>query len=109
MEIKTLNKEIKHYFYQRKGNAIRKNILPGNSKTLWVAVKTAKDINQSSLPEEMFFNQIKVDPNNLPSVFGTFFLNKVKSMTDNININPNVYNGIRKVNEASLFLCLVSR
>ena len=103
MEIKTLNKEIKHYFYQHKGNTIRKNILPGNSKTLWDAVKTAKDINQSSLPEEMFFNQIKVDPNNLPSVFGTFFLNKVKSITDNININPNVYNGIRKVNEASLF------
>ena len=73
-EIKTLNKEIKHYFYQHKGNTIRRNILPGNSKTLWDAVKTAKDINQTSLPEEMIFNQIKVDPNNLPSVFLHFLL-----------------------------------
>ena len=59
-EIKTLNKEIKHHFYQHKGNTIRKNILPGNFKTLWDAVKTVKDIKQSSLPEEMFFNQLKL-------------------------------------------------
>ena len=51
----------------------------------------------------MFFNQIKVDPNNLPSVFGTLFLNKVKSITDTVNINPNVYNGTRKVNEPNHF------
>ena len=43
----------------------------------------------------MFHERNKI---NLPSVFGTFFLNKVASITDHLNINPNVYNGTCKVN-----------
>ena len=44
-EIKVLNKEIKKIYYLNKGNCIRRKILPGNSKSLWDAVKVAKDIN----------------------------------------------------------------
>ena len=49
-ELKTLNKEIKYFFHKQKIRKIRNGILPGNSKSLWNAVKVAKDINVNSLP-----------------------------------------------------------
>ena len=41
--IKALNKEIKIFFHKQKTILVRRGILPGNSKTLWDAVKIAKD------------------------------------------------------------------
>ena len=49
-EVRTLNKEIKYFFFQSKGKSVRHGIIPGNSKSLWDAVKIAKDINSNSLP-----------------------------------------------------------
>ena len=57
-ELKILNKEIKKYFYHSKATSVRRGIMPGNSKSLWEAVRISKDINSSMIPDEMFQNQI---------------------------------------------------
>ena len=43
--IRNLSKEIKTYFYGATKNKVRRGIIPGNTKTLWDAVKIAKDTN----------------------------------------------------------------
>ena len=102
-EIKLLNKDIKKFYYLNKGNSIRRKILPGNSKSLWDAVKVAKDINPTSLPDEMFLNNTKISNNTLPEVFGKFFSDKVSNLTNNLIINDNVYNGNRKIDSQNEF------
>ena len=96
-DLKSLNKEIKKYFYQLKGKSIHRGILPGNSKTLWDAVKLANDVNPQTLPNEMLVNNTKIAEDSLPEVFGKFFSQKVNSISNNLQVNPTVYNGKRKV------------
>ena len=103
VSIKLLNKEIKQYFYTAKAKLIRRGILPGNSKTLWDAVKKAKDQNLNSIPEEMFHNNNLIAPNLLTEHFGNFFTTKVNSIITNLHSNPRVYNGQKKVNEQNSF------
>ena len=95
--IKSLNKEIKLYFHKKKSQIIRRGILPGNSKSLWDAVKISKDVNLTILPEPMFKNDIKQSKENLATVFGEFFRDKVVQITNNTHISPSVYNGQKKV------------
>ena len=52
---------------------VRRGILPGNSKTLWDAVKIAKDQNTPTLPENMSVNEIKINNYNLPTEFAKIF------------------------------------
>ena len=54
--INNLNMEIRGHFYDAKRNKIRRNLRPGDSKSLWQAVNAAKDIGTSSLPQSMTFN-----------------------------------------------------
>ena len=51
--VKNLNAEIRGHFYTEKKKSIRQKIIPGNSKSLWNAVKTSKDIGTSALPRSM--------------------------------------------------------
>ena len=48
--IKGLNVEIRNYFYFEKRNNVRRKIISGNSKSLWSAVKSSKDIGANILP-----------------------------------------------------------
>ena len=52
--IKNLNVEIKNHFDSKKTCSVRRKITPGNTKSLWDAVKLAKDINNPKLPNHMF-------------------------------------------------------
>ena len=45
------NSAIKSHFNKIRSSLIRKSIVPSNSKSLWKAVKIAKDINKSKLRE----------------------------------------------------------
>ena len=103
LTIKLLNKEIKQYFYIEKSKLIRRGILPGNSKTLWDAVKKAKDQNLNMIPEEMFHNNTLIATDLLPDQFGNFFTTKVTSIITNLRSNPLVYNGQKKVDEQNSF------
>ena len=59
-EIKSLNKEVKQFFHNVTTKQVRRGIKPGNSKTLWNAVKLAKDCNLNTLPDTLFLNNAKI-------------------------------------------------
>ena len=57
--IKNLNSEIKTHFYSEKRSNVRKNLVPGNSKSLWKAVNSAHDIGTAHLPSNMTLGNVK--------------------------------------------------
>ena len=61
--ISNLNYEIKMHFASIKTNLLRSKIIPGNSKTLWDAAKTAKNICTPKIPPDMTLNNETVDQN----------------------------------------------
>ena len=91
--IKNINVEIKRHFLIKKANAIRRKIIPGNSKSLWQAVKIAKDVNIPILPNSMSFNDQPVHSDDLPDIFAQFFQSKVSTIINEQQIDQNVYNG----------------
>ena len=82
---------------------MRRGNLPGNSKSLWDAVRIAKDQNIPSLPDNMSFNDKTISSTELPTEFAKFFQNKIKFITDNIPITPTVYNGKKKLEHPNSF------
>ena len=95
--IKQLNCEIKHHFLDIKKTNIRRKIIPGNSKSLWDAVKTALNVNKPTLPPKMTLNNIEIDNDELPETFANFFKNKVDNIVHEQQIDDTVYNGRRKI------------
>ena len=55
LRIKHLSIEIRNYFFSQKQQNIRKQIKPGNTKSLWNAVNASKDIGSAPLPNVMSF------------------------------------------------------
>ena len=98
IRINNLNKEIKSHFHNQKYNNIQRSIIPGNSKSLWKAVKISKDENINEIPNVMFKNGSKINKFDIPDAFASFFVDKVQKIVNETNINPNVYNGKRKLN-----------
>ena len=72
---------------------IRRGILPGNSKTLWTAVRLAKNQNIESFPKCVYDNGVKIPENNVPDTVAEFFDNKVKRLVQDSAIDHNIYNG----------------
>ena len=52
--IKRLNKQIKAHFHTKVKKNVRRSIIPGNTQSLWKAVKVAKDTNTNELPNAMY-------------------------------------------------------
>jgi hypothetical protein len=98
LKIKNLNKEIKIILRNEKTKNIRRGIIPGNSKSLWNAVKKAKDLNITSLPESLSLNSVNIPKRDQPDAFAEFFKQKVKVIIDNCKVDSNVYNGTKKLN-----------
>ena len=97
MLLKNISSDIKFNLKLNKTTIVRRGILPGNSKSLWTAVKKAKGLNIAQLPETLTFNSIVIQNENLPDTFADFFSNKVKNIVNECNIDENVYNGTRKI------------
>ena len=97
LKLKTLNKQIKHEINFEKTKNVRRGILPGNSKSLWNAVNKAKDLNVRTLPETLTLNSINIQPTDQPDAFAQFFSSKIELITNESQINDNVYNGTRKI------------
>ena len=102
-KIKSLDLQIRAHFRKQKTNDIRRSIKPGNSKSLWQAVKTAKNINPETIPTNLTYNAITVPPNSIPDSFADFFEKKVNDIHNEAKIDPSIYNGNRKVNSDSKF------
>ena len=96
-KIKDLNIEIKNFFTSQKRLAVRRGITPGNTLSLWSAVKIAKDINVTGLPGVMYLNNIKIPNIILAQKFADFFENKVKTIISEVEISNDVYNGKQKM------------
>ena len=95
--IKNLNAEIRTFFHGIKKKRVRRGIIPGNSKSLWDAVKIAKDAGFDPLPNEMKFNNVTVTGVNICEQFASFFENKVKTITDEAIIDDEIYNGTSRM------------
>ena len=93
MNLKLLNKEIKSFFHIQKSNSIRRNIIPSNSKSLWDAVRIAKDKNIQNLPDTLFLNETEIPKNETTQNFANFFSNKVNDIVGELAIDNEVYNG----------------
>ena len=53
LRIKKLDKEIREYYYNKKKNSIRCRIKTNNNKSLWDAVKIAKNVNIQIFPRNL--------------------------------------------------------
>ena len=71
--VKNLSAEIKQHFTNEKKYKVRQGIKPGNSKTLWEAVKIAKDLNTDELPDKMNQNGTPIDNDELAEQFAAMF------------------------------------
>ena len=96
-KILSINHTIKEMLYVNRVKNIRRNIIPGNAKSLWNAVKIAKDINVSPMPSYMLNNEHEVIMDELPDQFAKHFKTKVSNLTTENNIQQNVYNGRQKI------------
>ena len=106
-KIKVLNYEIKVFYSGQKKKRVRKGVLPGNSKSLWDAVKIAKDLNVETIPKTMFRDNTEVQGLKLADSFASFFDHKVKSISENTIVSDTVYNGERKLEaENSMFILI---
>ena len=103
--IKKLNLEIRYYFNDTKKTKVRRGILPGNTKSLWDAVRIAHDKNIEPIPRVMFKNNNEVNYDSLPDEFAEFFDSKVKNIVNSVTVNSEVYNGQKLVNSGdSMFM-----
>ena len=96
--LKLVNSEIRKILKSEKSSYIRRGIIPGNSKSLWNAVKKAKDQNISFLPENLTLNNLPVNPPETADTFAVFFMDKVDTIVRECSVDEDVYNGTKKVN-----------
>ena len=97
VKIKNLDSSIKNHFYHDKRKRVRRGILPGNSKSLWTAVRIAKDQNVESFPKVVYDNNVKIPDTNVPDTVAVFFDNKVRRLVMDSIIDPSIYNGRKKI------------
>ena len=100
--IKNLNIEIRHHFRSLKTKSIRRKITPGNSKSLWDAVRLAKNVNIQQLPQKMFKDNINIKNEDLPDEFANFFKSKVDNIVNAQIIKNDVFNGTQKLTPTDL-------
>jgi hypothetical protein len=107
--IKNLNFEICSHFRSIKRNNVRRSIIPGNSKSLWDAVKMSMDSVINPLPDLMTLGGVPVGGHERSGCFATFFSEKVSSITNSTLVDPLVYNGEKNLLLATSCSCLLMR
>ena len=115
-EIKAIDKEIKSYFYLSKAKLIQSKILPGNSHSLWSAIKVAKNHSSNSIPKNLTLAGQPVNECEAANAFACYFHDKIVEIKNNTLIDTSVYNGKRKLlvdnrffmSEADVLACMNS-
>ena len=95
--MKMLDKDIKRFYHETKKNNVRRQIKPGNTETLWKAVKAARDVNISTMPNNLHLNGIPIPDENVADTFARYFDDKIKKIGQETKIDDGVYNGIKCV------------
>ena len=96
-KLNSLNCEIKTFYFSKNREAVRKGIVPGNSRSLWSAVNMSKDIGPNEIPSNMYHKDMRVPDNEVANCFAVFFEEKVAKIVKSANIDPMVYNGQKKL------------
>ena len=65
--------------------------MPGNCKSLWQAVKLAKNQGPEALPPNMSVNGNQVPLNRLSDAFAEFFDRKVVGIVESTRVDQGVY------------------
>ena len=91
-EIKLLNKEINFYFQNRRASRVKQAAL-GPKVNIWKAVKLAKNVCHSEIPQCMTLGGVGVPPANVANAFASFFNEKVVVNSSKASCKDNVYNG----------------
>ena len=102
-KIKSLDSDIRSFFRKQKTNDVRRVIKPCNSKSLWQAVKIAKDMNPNSIPSNLTDSTIPIPNSHIPDAFADYFEKKVNDIYNEAKIDPQIYNGKRKLNSENKF------
>ena len=95
--IRALNQEVKKFFEDKKKSRVRRNIYPGNSASLWNAVKKSRDVNPDDLPNTLYVNNEKINAWELPDKIANYFNTKIGSLSSQQLIDMDVYNGTPKI------------
>ena len=80
-EIKSIDVKIKRFYHNRKTNEVKRAIIPGNSSSLWKAVRIAKDVNFNNLPDTMYEAESEITSSKLVDRFAAFFDSKIKKFS----------------------------
>ena len=63
-------------------NSIKRHVIPGNSKSLWNAVRQSKNLDIPKLPEKMTLGDESVPNDELPDRFAEYFTDKVNNIVN---------------------------
>ena len=97
-ELKALSKFIRHYHNEERRTHVRRKIIPGNNKSLWDAVKIARDIEPTPLPPILTRNGISYDRLAAPTAFSEYFKSKISALEESTTIDEEVWNGKKIIN-----------
>jgi len=95
---KLLSKRIREVKSNSKRKKIRRMILEGGAQGLWQGYKLAEDKPRESLPSSMFCstNEFSSDASKAQA-FANFFTDKVKKITTETGVKPDIDNGPQRV------------
>ena len=101
-ELKTLNKYIRNYYYDERKMHVRRKIIPGNNKSLWDAVKIARDIEPTPLPSILTRDGKSYDRMAAPTAFSEYFKSKISVLEESATIDEEMWNGERIINSENI-------
>ena len=101
-ELKALNKYIRSYYYDERKTHVRRKIIPGNNKSLWDAVKIAKDIEPTPLPAMLTRDGISYGREAASAAFSEYFKTKITILEEGLTIDEEVWNGEKIINSESV-------
>ena len=64
-------------------------------------MRIARDVNSTTLPNQLFLNNEAVNSQELPDIFAGFFDRRVRDVISKTDLDENVYNGKKLVNTAN--------
>jgi hypothetical protein len=97
VQIKTLNREIRDFFHNKTSKTVYKTVIPGNTHSLWKAVKIVKSVNVSHHRKTFYENNQEILIDSLPGKFNSYFDEKNKSLLQDVKPEKNVCIGSRKI------------
>ena len=89
-----LAKKIRKMKIECRRNKVRKTVLEGGTQGLWKGYKIAADNSRESIPATISWEGKNfLENRDKAQAFADFFKEKVDKITEELQINPNIYNG----------------